>query len=143
MASIKVTTGLKVYDIEDEKGNIRGQISFNPADMNFFARAQNTKKVIEESVKEYMTIYESKSEEEILDKMNRVDFAIKEELNRLFDDPNTSKVIFGNQNCLNTLNGVTFVERFLLAFAPVIQADFKAEKTKSNKRIEKYTKQVK
>ena len=27
MASIKIETGLKTYDIEDEHGNIRGQIT--------------------------------------------------------------------------------------------------------------------
>ena len=142
MASIKISTGLKTYDIEDEKGNIRGQISFNPSDMNFFVRAQETQKKIEESINSLSAIT-GESEEVIYAEMERVDKDIKEEINRLFDDPHTSEVIFGNQNCLNTLNGVTFVERFLTAFAPIIKADFKAETAKSNKRIEKYTKQVK
>ena len=36
MASIKIETGLKTYDIEDEHGNIRGQITLNPKDIGFF-----------------------------------------------------------------------------------------------------------
>lgn len=143
MANIKITTGLKTYDIEDEKGNIRGQISFNPSDMNFFTRAQHTQKAIEEAIAQLSEIKTENSEEEIYSIIEKIDLEIKDKLNDLFDDPNTSKVIFGNQNCLNTLNGVTFVERFLMAFAPIIKADFQAEQKKSNKRIEKYTKQVK
>lgn len=52
MANIKIETGLKVYDIEDENGNVRGQISFNPSDMNFFERAEKIKEKINELMDE-------------------------------------------------------------------------------------------
>ena len=144
MASIKITTGMKIYDIEDEHGNIRGQISFNPSDMNFFARANQTQEMIQQAIAEFKNIDdENVTEGIIIEKLEKIDTEIKEEINRLFDDSNTSNVIFGNQNCLNTLNGVTFIERFLTAFAPIIKADFESEKKKSSNRIAKYTKQVK
>nr|DAT78198.1 MAG TPA: hypothetical protein [Caudoviricetes sp.] len=139
MASIKISTGLKVYDIEDEHGNVRGQVSFNPADMGFYERARNF-------YDEMQTLIDSIENDESLqeaDKVIEADKRMKERLNELFDDPNASAVVFGNQNCFNTLNGITFVERFLNAFMPIIKDEFAKEKKKSDKRIEKYMKVIK
>lgn len=142
MAAIKLTTGLKVYDIEDERGNIRGQISINPNDINFLTRAKDMQNKIHSWVGEVDSLKNSKDENEFADAIRKYDAMIKEEVNILFDDENTSSVVFGNQNVFNTLNGVTFVERFLKAIMPVIQKEFQAEQKKSQDRIKKYTKQV-
>ena len=144
MASIKISTGLKTYDIEDENGHIRGQISFNPSDMNFFERAQNLKDRVTEILDDVKVKQnEIKEEADVAAYISEVDKQIKQEVNTLFDSPNASDVVFGNQNCLNTLNGETFIERFLIAFTPIIQEAFMEEQKKSDARISKYTKQVK
>lgn len=138
MASIKVSTGLKVYDIEDENGNVRGQISFNPSDLGFYDRAT-------QFYDDMQTMIESIENDDSIvgmEKVSAADKAMKEKLNQLFDDENASKVVFGNQNCFNTLNGVSFVERFLNAFMPIIKKEFEKEKKNSQKRIEKYTQGV-
>lgn len=138
MASIKVSTGLKVYDIEDENGNVRGQISFNPSDLGFYDRAT-------QFYDDMQTMIDSIENDDSIvgmEKVSAADKAMKEKLNQLFDDENASKVVFGNQNCFNTLNGVSFVERFLNAFMPIIKKEFEKEKKNSQKRIEKYTKGV-
>ena len=138
MASIKVSTGLKVYDIEDENGNVRGQISFNPSDLGFYDRAT-------QFYDDMQTMIDSIENDDSIvgmEKVSAADKAMKEKLNQLFDDENASKVVFGNQNCFNTLNGVSFVERFLNAFMPVIKKEFEKEQKSSQKRIEKYTKAV-
>ena len=138
MASIKVSTGLKVYDIEDENGNVRGQISFNPSDLGFYDRAA-------QFYDDMQTMIDSIENDDSIVGMEKVSAAhkmMKEKLNQLFDDENASKVVFGNQNCFNTLNGVSFVERFLNAFMPIIKKDFEKEPKNSQKRIEKYTKAV-
>lgn len=138
MASIKVSTGLKVYDIEDENGNVRGQISFNPSDLGFYDRAT-------QFYDDMQTMIESIENDDSIvgmEKVSAADKAMKEKLNQLFDDENASKVVFGNQNCFNTLNGVSFVERFLNAFMPIIKKEFEKEQKSSQKRIEKYTKAV-
>ena len=138
MASIKVSTGLKVYDIEDENGNVRGQISFNPSDLGFYDRAT-------QFYDDMQTMIESIENDDSIvgmEKVSAADKAMKEKLNQLFDDENSSKVVFGNQNCFNTLNGVSFVERFLNAFMPIIKKEFEKEKKNSQKRIEKYTQGV-
>lgn len=138
MASIKVSTGLKVYDIEDENGNVRGQISFNPSDLGFYDRAT-------QFYDDMQTMIDSIENDDSIvgmEKVSAADKAMKEKLNQLFDDENASKVVFGNQNCFNTLNGVSFVERFLDAFMPIIKKEFEKEKKNSQKRIEKYTQGV-
>lgn len=138
MASIKVSTGLKVYDIEDENGNVRGQISFNPSDLGFYDRAT-------QFYDDMQTMIDSIENDDSIvgmEKVSAADKAMKEKLNQLFDDENASKVVFGNQNCFNTLNGVSFVERFLNAFMPIIKKEFEKEKKNSQKRIEKYTQGV-
>ena len=138
MASIKVSTGLKVYDIEDENGNVRGQISFNPSDLGFYDRAT-------QFYDDMQTMIDSIENDDSIvgmEKVSAADKMMKEKLNQLFDDENASKVVFGNQNCFNTLNGVSFVERFLNAFMPIIKKEFEKEQKSSQKRIEKYTKAV-
>lgn len=138
MASIKVSTGLKVYDIEDENGNVRGQISFNPSDLGFYDRAT-------QFYDDMQTMVDSIENDDSIvgmEKVSAADKMMKEKLNQLFDDENASKVVFGNQNCFNTLNGVSFVERFLNAFMPIIKKEFEKEQKSSQKRVEKYTKAV-
>ena len=138
MASIKVSTGLKVYDIEDENGNVRGQISFNPSDLGFYDRAT-------QFYDDMQTMVDSIENDDSIvgmEKVSAADKMMKEKLNQLFDDENASKVVFGNQNCFNTLNGVSFVERFLNAFMPIIKKEFEKKKKNSQKRVEKYTKAV-
>ena len=144
MASIKISTGLKVYDIEDENGNVRGQISFNPSDMNFYTRANDMVDNMDKWTLELEELNDSElTEKDIADKVKELDARVKEEINQLFDDENASAVVFGNQNVFNTLNGVSFVERFLTAFMPIIKKEFDKEQKKSNERVSKYTKQVK
>ena len=138
MASIKVSTGLKVYDIEDENGNVRGQISFNPSDLGFYDRAT-------QFYDDMQTMVDSIENDDSIvgmEKVSAADKMMKEKLNQLFDDENASKVVFGNQNCFNTLNGVSFVARFLNAFMPIIKKEFEKEQKSSQKRVEKYTKAV-
>lgn len=138
MASIKVSTGLKVYDIEDENGNVRGQISFNPSDLGFYDRATQ----FYDDMQAMIDSIENDDSIIGMEKVSAADKVMKEKLNQLFDDENASKVVFGNQNCFNTLNGVSFVERFLNAFMPIIKKEFEKEQKSSQKRIEKYTKAV-
>ena len=142
MASIKIETGLKTYDIEDEHGNIRGQITINPKDMSFFGKAQKMRDTILHYMDNIDITDQSKDENEIVKLFDDTDNMIKAEIDKLFGE-GTSTVIFGSQSSLSTINGVTFVERFMTAFMPIIQQEFQAELDNSSARIDKYTSQVK
>ena len=134
MASLQISTGLKVYDIEDENGNVRGKISFNPKDFNFFSRANTFQEKVSQCLTNVENMEDDMTEEDIIKLLDSYDKTLKEELNKLFDDENASKVVFGNQSCLNMLNGKSFVERFLEAFLPIITSEF-AEMTKEQEEV--------
>ena len=142
MASIKIETGLKTYDIEDENGNIRGQITLNPKDMGFFSRAQKMR----DKILHYMDSIDwnnnDKTDDEILIIFDTTDKIIKKEIDDLFGQ-GTSDIIFGTQSSLSTINGISFVERFLTTFMPIIESEFKEELKNSSNRIDKYVSQVK
>lgn len=142
MASIKIETGLKTYDIEDEHGNIRGQITLNPKDMGFFSRAQKMR----DRILNYMNSIDwdnnDKTDDEILIIFDTTDKIIKKEIDDLFGQ-GTSDIIFGTQSSLSTINGISFVERFLTTFMPIIESEFKEELKNSSNRIDKYVSQVK
>ena len=117
---------------------MRGQISYNASDLGFYDRAT-------QFYDDMQTMIDSIENDDSIvgmEKVSAADKMMKEKLNQLFDDENASKVVFGNQNCFNTLNGVSFVERFLNAFMPIIKKEFEKEQKNSQKRIEKYTKVV-
>ena len=142
MASIKIETGLKTYDIEDEHGNIRGQITLNPTDMGFFSRAQKMR----DKILHYMDSIDwnnnDKTDDEILIIFDTTDKIIKKEIDDLFGQ-GTSDIIFGTQSSLSTINGISFVERFLTTFMPIIESEFKEELKNSSNRIDKYVSHVK
>lgn len=142
MASIKIETGLKTYDIEDEHGNIRGQITLNPKDIGFFNRAQKMR----DKILHYMDSIDwnnnDKTDDEILIIFDTTDKIIKKEIDDLFGQ-GTSDIIFGTQSSLSTINGISFVERFLTTFMPIIESEFKEELKNSSNRIDKYVSQVK
>lgn len=134
--------GIKTYDIKSKDGTVRGQLRINTTDYNFFPRAEKTKDKITELLNNIKNLEESTEEKDVVKLIENTDIEIKKEINNLFDDNNASNVIFGNQNCLNTLKGETFVERFFKVIMPVIKADFEAENKASQKRIANYTSQV-
>ena len=143
MSVVKIGTGVKVYDIADERGVVRGTVSFNPSDINFPIRAENFIKNVNELIEQAESIPEDLAEEEISKTIEDFDVKIKKEVNVLFDDDNASSVVFGSQNCLNTSKGITFIERFIEAFIPIIKKEIAEETKKSSERVKKYVKQVK
>lgn len=144
MATIKIDTGVKVFDIENERGELLGQLRINPNDWNFFTRADAFRDKIQTWMTEVDTAQKEKEVDPqvLFDTIKEYDNRIKSEVNVLFDDENASDVVFGNQSVFNTHNGVSFIERFLTSILPVIQKCMIEEQKKSQKRIEKYTSQV-
>lgn len=133
MERITIATGKKKYEIVDENNKTLGIISFNPADFNFYSRVQNFLQEINGILGKIET-----ADENNIGIISKVDKELKQRLNELFDDKNLSRVVFGEQSCLNRLNGETFLERFVAAIMPIIETEMKKEMEKSNDRISKY-----
>jgi predicted PolB exonuclease-like 3'-5' exonuclease len=153
MASIKIATGIKTYDVEDQNGNVRGQIKFNPSDINFIKRLTE----MEDKLNEYMSKYSELNNDVIsspesdnveseamksLAALNFYDKQAKKVINETFDDDHLSDVIFGSESCFNILNGETFMERFLNGVIPVIKEDVEKATKNINEHVSKYTAQI-
>lgn len=153
MASIKIATGVKTYDVEDQNGNVRGQIKFNPSDINFIKRLTE----MESKLNEYMSTYDELNKEVVsgsesedvesesmkaLAALNFYDMQAKKVINETFADEHLSDVIFGSESCFNILNGETFMERFLNGVIPVIKEDVEKATKNINTHVSKYTAQI-
>ena len=144
MEKIKFNLGLKEYEIEDEKGNVRGIISFNPSDYGLLTRANDLITTVEERLEKLYNLKEEDlNEKYISDFIKQSDIEIKKGINYLFDDENTSSIVFGNQLVFTTVRGETLVERFINIFMPIIKKEIEKEQKKSQEKIKKYTEQVK
>ena len=82
-------------------------------------------------------------EKDISDFIKQLDIEIKNGINYLFDDENTSRIVFGNQLVFTTVGGETLVTRFINVFMPIIKKEIEKEQKKSQEKIKKYTEQVK
>lgn len=146
MQSIRFDDGYKEFMINDDPDKV---IRFDPTDFAIISRFNETRKNI-------------KSEMDLLDKdvnidnngepvdelesaaeaVSRVSNFIKEQVDYIFDSP-VSDMVFGNKSPLAMVKGVPLFERFIVAAQSVIEKEIKAEMKASEKRISKYTKQVK
>lgn len=148
MQSIRFDDGYKEFMINDDPDRV---IRFNPADYGILERFDTASK---EMMQELETIGndfdlnpdgsprvpESELEEaaKLLAKTRKV---ICDKVDYIFGSP-VSEVAFGTQSPLSSVKGLPLFERFINAARPFIEKEVMAEQKASQKRIEKYTKQV-
>ena len=159
MASIKIATGVKTYDIEDQFGNVRGQLKFNPSDMNFVSRLAQLESKLTSYLDEYSKLADELSQtpstesqdvsdelyseaQKILATLSYYDIQVKKVINETFNDDNLSKIVFGDESAFNIFEGQTFLHRFLDGVMPIIKADVEAATAQINERTAKYTAQL-
>lgn len=145
MAKLTLATGKKTYEIEDEHGEPLCNISFNTTDLNMMNRLSK----MEDKVKEVISaIPDFKTSQDIENfflsgDVIDADQKVRAILDEAFDSEICDK-LFGNTNCLSiATDGTTPVERFLNMIGPVITSDYKEAMEASEKRVSKYTSQVK
>jgi len=145
MAKLTLTTGVKTYDIEDENGKLLCKISFNTTDLNMMNRI----KQMQENVQEAMpTIENFQTDDEAFaflesDILPQADRKIRDIIDEAFGAKICDQV-FGVTNCLTPgPDGSIYVERFMDMIAPAIAESYKEALEASEKRISKYTSQVK
>jgi len=146
MQSIRFDDGYKEFMINDDPNKV---IRFDPADFGIIERFNTAMKNIEkasETIKNDIDINpqgEPLSElEEAAEAVAKVNKLIKDQIDYIFDSP-VSDMVFGNKSPLALVKGVPLFERFIMAAKEVIEKEVKKEMEASQKRIEKYTKQVK
>lgn len=138
MSKIKLATGIKTYEIENENGEILGVIKFNPSDVNLYKRVEQFEKDAQEIEAELNECVENDDEDTLKAAMVKADAKFKQSIDDMLGN-GTSEIVFGKQNVFNTLDGVTFLERFLIAIIPIIKADIEASSKAKEQKISKYT----
>lgn len=146
MQSIRFDDGYKEFMINDDPNKI---IRFDPADFGIIERFNTAIKNIEKARQELTSDIEIDSKGDPIDGLEssaeavaKVRKLINEQVDYIFDSP-VSEMVFGNRSPLALYKGVPLFERFILAAQEVIEKEIKEEMKASQKRVEKYTKQVK
>ena len=146
MQSLHFDDGFKEFMINDDPKRV---IKFNPSDFSILERYQealeNIKRVHAElsedvEIKKDVTTGEGLNEDvELIAKVNKL---IREQVDYIFDS-DVADIAFGNQSPLSMVKGVPLFERFITAAQMHIEKELESEMKASQKRVNKYTSQVK
>lgn len=135
MQKLVFDRGYKEYQIGDDENAV---IRINTADVGILARLNEAVKNIEQIQKKY----ESAENTDAIQLITECDKDIREQINYIFGS-DVCTVAFGEINCLSLAGGKPIFENFLEVLIPVMQADFESAQKISNKKVGKYTSQVK
>lgn len=145
MQNLNFEDGFKEFSINNDPNRI---IRFNPSDFSIIERIKTAYDEIDKATKieddidlkaDGTPVEELGKAAEIVKGINDT---IKNQIDYIFNSP-VSEMVFGKQSPLSMIKGVPLWERFMNTIAPVIQKEVKAEQLASQKRISKYTSQVK
>jgi hypothetical protein len=146
MQSIKFDDGFKEFMINDDPSRV---IRFNPADYGIIERFDKARKEIAaevDKIQEDINIKPDGSAEDDLgeaaDLLDRTNKLIRDKIDYIFDSQ-VSDIAFGRQSPLSSVKGLPLFERFIRAAQPYIEKEVRKEQEASQKRISKYTSQVK
>lgn len=145
MQNLNFDDGYKEFSINNDPGRV---IRFNPADFGIIERIKTAYDEINKAADLDKNI-ELKPDGTALDEFSKaadvvrdVDNTIREQIDYIFNSP-VSDAVFGRQSTLGMVKGMPLYERFLNAVIPVIEKEVGIQQEASQKRIQKYTRQVK
>ena len=149
MQSIRFDDGFKEFMINDDPSKV---IRFNPSDYGIIERFNTARKDILNEIEKLQKDFDIKPDgtpdvpddelEEAAEMMSKARKLICDKVDYIFGNP-VSEIAFGNQSPLSSIKGIPLFERFIRAAQPYIEEEVKKEQQASQKRVEKYTKQVK
>lgn len=149
MQNLVIDDGLKEFTINGDPNRV---IRFNPSDLNLLERFDQAEKTIDEEQKKLQEDIELKANgepaenqediEESIEVIRKVNKLIKDQIDFIFDS-DVSDVVFGNQSPMSTVKGKPLFERVFDAIRPVLEKEITKEMKASEKRINKYTDQIK
>jgi hypothetical protein len=146
MQNINFDDGFKEFTLNNDPNKV---IRFNPADINLLERFQQAQKTIEKEQNRISADIDigidgenQVNDEYVVKAIDEVNQLIKDQIDYVFDSK-VSDMVFGNQSPLNPVKGRPFFERFLDAVKPILETEILKEQKESQKRISKYTGQIK
>lgn len=137
--------GFKRYTINGDSNKV---IVINPSDFGIVERINDAYKMIDESSKltEDVELKADGSPVLELEKAAEVVKGFRETINKAINyifDSDVASIAFGNQSPLSLVGGIPLYQRFMNSVIPVIKKEIESEMNASQKRISKYTSQVK
>jgi len=149
MQSLRFDEGYKEFCINDDPNRV---IRFNPSDYGIIERFNKARKEILAEMEKIQKDFDLKPDgspdvpedelEETAGIIEKVRKLICDKIDYIFGSP-VSEVAFGKQSPLSSVKGVPLFERFIQAAQPIIEEEVRKEQKASQKRVSKYTKQVK
>lgn len=149
MQSLRFDEGYKEFCINDDPNRV---IRFNPSDYGIIERFNKARKEILAEMEKIQKDFDLKPDgspdvpedelEETAGIIEKVRKLICDKIDYIFGSP-VSDVAFGKQSPLSSVKGVPLFERFIQAAQPIIEEEVRKEQEASQKRVSKYTKQVK
>ena len=137
--------GLRRFKLNGDDTKV---IEFSPADFGIIERINDAYHMIDEVSKqnENIELNPDGSPADDLGKAAGVVKNFRETINKAINHifgSDVASVAFGNQSPLSLVGGIPLYERFLNAVIPVVKKEIETEMKASQKRISKYTSQVK
>ncbi len=137
--------GLRRFKLNGDENKV---IVFSPADFGIIERINDAYHMIDEVSKLNVDI-ELKADGSPVDELGKAAEVVKnfretinKAINHIFGS-DVASVAFGNQSPLSLVGGIPLYQRFMEAVIPVIKKEIEAEMKASQKRVSKYTSQVK
>jgi hypothetical protein len=139
MNIINFDNGKKSYVINGDENCV---ITFNTSDIAIVDRIKKAMNNIQ-TVAEGYEKRNIENDDEANALFVEADREIRTQIDYIFGDKIADKA-FGVTNCLSVCgSGSTIYENFLNAIVPIVEQDIKTAQRQANKRVEKYTSQVK
>jgi len=137
--------GLRRFKLNGDENKV---IVFSPADFGIIERINDAYHMIDEVSKLNEDI-ELKADGSPVDELGKAAEVVKnfretinKAINHIFGS-DVASVAFGNQSPLSLVGGVPLYQRFMEVVIPVIKKEIETEMKASQKRVSKYTSQVK
>lgn len=132
--TITINDGLKTYEIKNQKGELLGEITFNPMDENIIERYNDGLKKLEAKEKEF----KQKKEQTIEDVIAEDNF-IKQTIDEIFN-ASVSEKFFSIMGVRSVVSGKFYFEFVIEVLGRIIKEEGNKQKLAMQKRIEKYGK---
>ena len=133
---IKLSDGLKTFDLVNQDGKLLGQITFNPSDINIVKRHAE---VMNQLHKLKMDFGKKARKTTLSEDIAAIDKIVYDKIDYLLN-ADVSKTLFSVMGPFSPLaNGQFFIENVMDAIGKVIQADNSARTENMRQKINKHT----
>ena len=138
LESFNFDDGVKEYAINNDERRI---LKVNVSDIGLVDRIEASIRHMEKAVEGIKDVEIDENGEATLDKfaepIREANKAVRKEFDAVFY-PGASNIVFGKQNPLSTVDGITIYERFMRAFLEKVKPEIEKEQKASDEHIAKY-----